>query len=242
MKLVKREEPKKFDKALRIKYDKLDQRVGLLVAVVGMTGWILALFLMDMKLTDGMDIIPETVVVLGGCVFCPFVSIVGWRLFFSSWGYLRRLRKYGYKVPDYKKKYGRRLDRLERLEIPLLNERKYHKESMCLAWISWLAGVFSIPYPIYVCKLYPDMEVVMEMMLAVVVCWILLGAYYWRQRNLAKFKDDVELDDNRKIRQNLVDGLITIMVCVCLCILYFAIMQKMADVIYRVRVEAGWYD
>ena len=232
---------KLVNKGPQIKYDKLEQKVGLVIGLICTIGVIVTGFMLELEVLDRLNTMLAASIVLGGIYFCPVMAIVGWRLFFSSWGYMKRLEKYGYKAPERKKLYHGRQDLLERFEVSLPNVNKWHSESVILACVSWVAGVCCLPYPFYVWQSYPDMDIILIIMMFPVVCWAVMGFYYWRQRDQLKYKDDVELDDKRKTRQNLADGLVTIFVCAALSVLYSDIIYNWAKVIYKARLEAGWY-
>lgn len=224
-----------------IKYDKRDTKIGLIIAIIGTIAWVVTIIMLGFQIVDRMSAKLTMVIAIGGIYYCPLLALIGWRLFFSSRGYMKRLEKYGYKVPERKKMYQGRLDLLERYEGSMPDFQQPHRESTYLAYASWVAAFGSVPYPLYVWKTYPDMDGLFVVMLFPVVCWIMLGLFYWRQRDQLKYKDDVEIDDRRKTRQNLVDGLVIILVCIFLTILFWVIMYTLADVIYKSRVAAGWY-
>ncbi len=232
---------KLVNKGPQIKYDQMDMKIGLMVAIICTIASVVTIVMMSLSILDRMNARLTAVIVIGGIYCWPLLSIVGWRLFFSSFAYMKRLKQYGYKAPERKKTYHGRQDLLERFEVSPPDVNRWHPESVILACVAWIAGVGSLPYPFYVWKCYPDMEGVLGMMLFPVVCWVVMGFYYWRQREQLKFKDDVELDEKRKNRQNLVDGLVTILVCIFLTILFSIIMYNLAGVIYKSRLAAGWY-
>lgn len=225
----------------QIKYDKRDQAVGLVIAAISTLSFLVSCFLMVFALIEDLNAKLIAMIVIGGVYFWPWLAIIGWRLFFSSRAYMKRLEKYGYKAPNRKKEYHGRQDLLERFEVSPPDVNKRHPESVSLALVAWIAGVCSIPYPFYVWQRFPDMDGMLIFMLFPVVCWGIMGVYYWRQRNQVKYKDDVELDEKRKTRQNLVDGLVIILVCAFLTFLFYFIMYNLAMVVYKSRLAAGWY-
>ncbi|MBQ9141242.1 MAG: hypothetical protein IJX63_05540 [Lachnospiraceae bacterium] len=229
------------NKGPQIKYDKIDMKIGLVIAIICTIASVAAIVMMNLPILDRMSAKLTVLIVIGGIYCFPLLAIVGWRLFFSSLGYMKRLEMYGYKTPERKKTYHGRQDLLERIEVNPQDVNKWHPESVILSFVAWVAGVCSLPYPFYVWQYYPDMDGVLIVMLFPVACWILLGLFYWRQRDRLKYKDDVELDEKRKTRQNLVDGLVTILVCIFLTIIFWVIMYNLAGVIYKSRLAAGWY-
>lgn len=221
----------------QIKYDKQDQTVGLVIAVISTLNVLVTCFLMVFAFIEDLNAKLTTWIVISGIYGWPLLAIIGWRLFFSSRAYMKRLEKYGYKVPDCKKEYRGRQELLERFEVSPPDVSKWHPESVCLALGAWMAGVCSILYSFHMWQNYPTMDGILILMLFPVACWGIMGLYYWRQRDQIKYKDDVELDEKRKTRQNLVDGLVIILVCVFLMLLFNFIMYNLVMVIYKTRLD-----
>lgn len=229
------------NKGPQIKYDKFEQKVGLVIGFVCTIGVVVTGFMLKLDVVDRLNTKLAATVVLGGIYFCPVMAIVGWKLFFSSWGYMKRLEKYGYKVPERKKQYHGRQDLLERFEVCSPDVNKWHSESVTLACTAWVLAVIFGGYAYYVQQCYADISGILLLMLFPTICWTIMGIFYWRQRRQLTYKDDVELDDKRKTRQNLVDGLVTIFVCIALSMIYSEVIHSMAGVIYKSRIAAGWY-
>lgn len=78
-------------------------------------------------------------------------------------------------------------------------------------------------------------------MLFPVLCWILLGALFWSERSQLKFKDDVEIDEKRRTRLNLMEGITVILICLFMTVIYAVVIYNMAGVIYKARLANGWY-
>lgn len=230
------------DEKAEIKYDLKDKKRFWVAALVCSVVPVISIFLLALNnVLYRLESVWEAMLVVWGVIFSTILGLSMWGCFLSCLGYLNRLKKHGYQVPADKKMYQGRLVRLERMEAAVPVPKQHNRESMTLAAVSLITAVCFLGVSVYIWQAYPDNEFPFGCMLGMVACWLLLGFYYWRQRISSKYRDDVEPGDTRKVRQNVVNGLITIVVCILLSVLYSQVIYAMADVIYKSRVHAGWY-
>ena len=88
---------------------------------------------------------------------------------------------------------------------------------------------------------YPDIQDAFVMLLIGVLFWLFLGLYFWRQRKRTKYRDDVEIDADRKVRMHLIEGIELIIVCLIVSIFCSVLIEGYAGVVYRARLAAGYY-
>ncbi|MBQ7776711.1 MAG: hypothetical protein IJ379_12400 [Lachnospiraceae bacterium] len=225
----------------KIKYDKRDNRIGLMVAVVCTIVAIVENIIMFLPVSERMSTELGVFISLGGFMFFPMIALAGWHIYFMSFCYFRRLQKYGFQVPENKKDYQGRLEALERGEYQQPDLQAWHKDSMILAGLTLVMAVGTAVYAFYVRESYPQIELCFWLMLFPVLCWILLGALFWSERSQLKFKDDVEIDEKRRTRLNLMEGITVILICLFMTVIYAVVIYNMAGVIYKARLANGWY-
>lgn len=69
--------------------------------------------------------------------------------------------------------------------------------------------------------------------------WCVLGGIYWHQRLRTKFRDDVEDDDARRPRQQLVSGIVMILFLLAGSVFLVGGMYACAGVVQRAREMQG---
>jgi len=229
-----------------LKYDKRDKKIFIIVALVGTMFWVFSMITMGSR--EFMDRIQSSLiltVVLFGYTLAPIVAVVCWLKTIGCCCYFKRLRKYGYEIPDKKEKYSYMLKYLPR-EKALQNTNKgYSAESMILAGISTYIGMSTVAGGVWLLLKYLFLGdvawFVFGMICFMALGWIAAGFFFWRQRNNQKYKDDVETDSTRKFRKHLDSQLIPILIGMTITAGGILILQQLAEVIYRSRLASGWY-
>lgn len=146
--------------------------------------------------------------------FVLLIAALAWLIYFDSLFYLKRLRKYGYVVPEDRKKYVY-LEHLPQTEKDdcfkeTIEKETISKESCALAIVSWVGALGMVIGMILFWQEHmkvPDIAMVCTVLIAVIIIlWIYAGVFYWKQRLRSKYRDDVELDASRKKRVHFVFG------------------------------------
>lgn len=232
-----------------IKYDKRDNKIGLVIASICTALSLLSLTVTLSSIADHLGTVMGTISVLGGFYFFPYIAIASWYLYLDSLFYLKRLKRYGYEIPNVKKQYKCGLVDLERVECDTPKPDSWSKESVILSAIALLVALGflgnTIAYWIKITVFWHGALYLLYdslLLLGVVICWLIGSFYYWRQRKRVKYKDDVELDPNRKTRVHLMKGLVTIIVCLVVSLVFVDLVEDFSELSYRSRVEAGWYN
>lgn len=229
-----------------IKYDKRDKKILIIVAIACTIFGILSMMTMESR--GFVERIQSSIVlttVLFGYIMAPIVAVVCWIKFVECCWYFKRLRKYGYEIPNKKEKYSYMLKYLPREKILQSKNKGYSAESMILAGIIIFIGMSTVAGGVWLLLKYlflgNDAWFIFGMICFMALGWIVAGIFFWRQRNNQKYKDDVEPDSTRKSRKHLANQLIPILIGMAITAGGILILQQMAEIIYRSRIASGWY-
>lgn len=59
--------------------------------------------------------------------------------------------------------------------------------------------------------------------------WIGGAGYFWWQRRRKRFRDDVELDDGRRVRTYLIPGIVELLICLGFTVFWTACVRMIAE-------------
>lgn len=156
--------------------------------------------------------------------------------------YLKRLRRNGYEPPEKKSDYKYRICKLNRVEDVPDSMEDCCKDSIILAGLCWaVAGglVFRVIYFTWKYRDYLDaVDLCMFGFGFMLICWIVVGCCYWKQRINSKFRDDINPDMNRKLRVNLMSGVGFIVAMVILSGFCVWCMEQMMGIVINAREQA----
>lgn len=227
-------------KDLRIKFDKRDLKIymwlWLVVSVITFIGAVpLVWYAKPMKeLTYSQTKVLETAVLI-----MPVIAVLWVGLAFKLLEgvcYLKRLKRYGYLVPDSKKTYENNLENLIQDEETCKEQGiRKSKTGIALTVIAVIA-VFLMTYINLTATRVPHVW-------GILVC-VLLAVLYARQISGRKFRDDVDIYGNpeRKVRRNLDDGLLEISLVFIVILVFFVLVPdafpgKVNPLFYRQAVR-----
>lgn len=226
--LISRENRNKAIKC-KIRYDRKTSKMvfwtAVILTIIVVTSCVPVLF----DLVDGWDAEAAVFVMLCGCAGIP-ATVVTWLLFADSRLYLKRLHSYGYVVPETRKQTGDKLDLLQREREYTANLEGASRESVALSVICLFVaagtavnvGIFFI-HNIAVHKIY------LFLMVVPIGLWLGGAGYYWWQRRRKRFRDDVELDDGRRVRTHLIPGMVELLICLGFTVFWIVCVQAIAE-------------
>lgn len=235
------------NKTQKIKYDCRDRKIFLTLAVIFT---ILSVCLIALSSLPIMDIAPINLsdyMALGGFIFFPAVALITWTAFIVSTLYLKRLKAYGYELPANKRTFSSRLDKLSKTECNPTTPTRLSKESIALAIISiciFIAiGINSfVFYFKYYAKSLPDLGLLgVYGSIPLLLFWLVISLIFWRQRLCDKYKDNVELDETRKTRKQIEEGIIEILIYLVITIIWITMLYNGVEYIYKSRLATGYY-
>lgn len=258
------QKPKNDKERYKIRYD-LRNKKQLFVVAVLFTSVSVILGIVIFFSSSGEKWSAEwaAVILIADVIVCPLAALAAWLLFWDCCFYLKRLERYGYFPPENKKEHDGLLNNLDRKKAEKDNDSQsenalnagtkrvndgsghlYSKESVILSVCAFLCGIVILGCAVYFLWewniLGENAYFMFDILVMLAVLWGVGSFVYWRQRNIAKYRDDVEMDDNRRQRQNLVSGIITIAICMAISLFTVYIVYDMADYMYRSRPESDW--
>ena len=138
----------------------------------------------------------------------------------SGMAYLKRLEVHGYEIPRDRCIYHNMLEHLPKVDSLEQEEHKKQfwgsKTSKLLLIVSIGVAVFMLGCTIYyISKWYYIGEDAMALFVLQLIedaFWIWPICTFYKQMNMQKYKDDVELDGSRKNRFDIVNGLAIILI------------------------------
>jgi len=196
-----------------IKYDKKEQKVSLICAILFTIIWCSGKFYNLKALEWPYDRAGDLVCLVAAGIF-QILAFVFWVRFLSCVTYFRRLHRYGYEIPKDKKLYECMIDNIPQKESHMPDIGSRSKESILLSVICWSialgviigAAFFWISYHLLGVPTYLCMCIFSVMILA----WIGFGFFCFKQSANHKYHDDTQQDTKRKPRMHFVTGLVII--------------------------------
>lgn len=229
-----------------IKYDKKDIKYYLTGAIFFTLLELVCtvLFILDesyymIRLPGNMD-----AYLFFGIVFIlPILCAVTWIRALDCFLYFRRLRRYGYEVPEKKKLYSKTLENLPRTADFTCANSGISVESVLLALGSWLCSLGILFSAIkFFLKFVTEgwwCVVPFGFILVIAGVWCVQGIGYWHQRARSKFRDDVENDDGRRVRRHFVSGMVAMLILLAASATVVEIMHACAGVVVRAKEMGG---
>lgn len=226
----------------KIKYDKRDKKIYLVLAVVTTIIFAVCFSLLQMDLeVENLSAAFYASFMIVSTLFLPIISFAMWIMFFDSHMYLKRLEKYGLTVPYRKNDYDNNLEKLPQAQgTVFLDERQKaneSKESKTLAYISWIISlgmaVYTVWFFIRFSHMLENVAFFGLVCIFITICWLAFGFYYFKQKNPNKYRDDVDYKSNLKVRKHLVEGIIAIVILLTITIVGAVNMYTMSKYVER---------
>ena len=226
----------------KIKYDKRDKKLYRNLAVVTTIIFALCIFALNLDLdVDNLSSAFYASLMIVATLFLPIISIAMWIMYFDSYAYLKRLEKYGYELPIKKRDYHNDLDELHEKSTSKQHKNPENleesKESKALAYVSWVVALCMVGYSIFYFVRFSHMLENVAFLgfvcIFIAICWVLLGNYFYKQRKPEKYRDDVDYKSKLKVRKNLVEGLVTIVILLAVTIFGAANIYTMSKYVER---------
>lgn len=225
-----------------LRYDLRDvkrtRKIALCSTVV--FGVIMALFLV---LNSGLIVtVYWDSLVLVAALATLVISLFLWADHGNCICYLKCLRRNGYEPPEKKSDYKYRICKLNRVENVQGSIEGCCKDSIILAGLCWTVAGGLVLRAIYFTWKYRDYLYTVNMCMFgfgfMLICWIVVGCCYWKQRINSKFRDDINPDMNRKLRVNLMSGVGFIVAMVILSGFCVWCMEQMMGIVINAREQA----
>lgn len=236
---------KDFAKEGRIRYDQCQQKQSLVCSVVFLVLAVVSSVLVHGDRCDGFSDGAMLVVFFVYACSGPAFLYSIYQLI-ACVCYIRQLKKYGYEIPANKKDYNGLLENLPRQDVPVQKEQ-YSKNSLALGIISacalMITTVFNLQYTFEWLDVHQEEIVAMILIQSIFDCILLVQCVsFFRQMNTVQYKDDVEIDDKRKNRKSLADGIFVIVLLLALSLFSKWMVGSMTDYLFKSKVEKSVTD
>lgn len=199
-------------KDVRIKYDKQSMKVLKGTSIVATILFIVGIVLMFMEI-NGTEILMLFALYIGAGL-----SVACYGNLVAGWLYMKRLKCYGYQLPEKKRDYDGIIKNLPKItdvkEISLFGRHSIWGAGVCI----FIFAVFFVLDMVYFLQwkfMGENCKAVFVLCFFFYLVWIVLALVLTKQSNKDKFRDDVETDTTRKERWSLEQILFT-MIILCL--------------------------
>ena len=164
--------------------------------------------------TDGLAVV---------ILFCLYIGaglcVVSYGNIIAGFMYMKRLKKYGYVIPEKKKEYDGKLENLPK-ENDVTQTSVFGKHSKyCFVACLLIFAIFfilDIKYLITWGFMKVNCKAMFIMCLIFYLIWIVFALILKTQSNGEKYRDDVETDTSRKERWSIEQVIFTIVILVLL--------------------------
>lgn len=197
---------RKNEKEGKIKFDRRDKRIYFIIALVATLYVVICLYLVFFQ---DMITLPDLLIVCTWTTIYPLHILVPalWIRFFDVCLYLKRLKRYGYTVPEDSRVYGKLLARLPR-EKEAVQKRKINDgvintvvSAVITAGILWYCIWYRQAYQLEPFYFFNGIGLCI---------WGFVTFRYALQISDKRYKADVELDETRRTRESLMEALMGI--------------------------------
>lgn len=155
--------------------------------------------------------------------------------------YIRRLKAYGYEIPYKKEDYGddlRNVPRVSGKSCPEIKNVGRRVLVFCYATVFVLANVWNVRYIIRWYRFDGGLAVfLLCIMLLFDSFWGISALLFYRQENMQRYRDDVDIDDSRKERMPVEKGIVSGMILLCIMVLIKALVIQFGEYAFRSRAE-----
>lgn len=216
---------------MKIKYDLKTNKILLITTIVSAVIFLLAIIGIFIEI-QGTEIAVLFALYIGGGLF--LFSALN---LFAGVCYIRRLKLHGYEIPYNKNEYN---DDLR--NVPCNKEQNtisdVNKGSRLLSRVYFavfiLAGIWNTYYIVHWYHLIKDNSVFLLVIQIILdLWWLILSIKCYKQTNNKKYKDDVELNFDKKERIPIENGIILCVILLCTTILSKVIAYNMSDYVMR---------
>lgn len=228
----------------KIKYDYNNKKLSWILSCISTMITIALFVIRTYSITNNLSDEIVVFIYLGGYIFFPIITLILWLDFLRSTIYLKRLKAYGYEIPLDKKDFGSNLNNLPKIMPTTINPDERSKGSLILSGLS-LSGFFITVINIIVFYFKYELKGDLAYFgviysIPALIFWFTQSFIFWNQSSTQNYCDDIEADINRKQRKPFENGIVDIIVCFILTVLYLIMVYKFSDFIYKSRVSAGY--
>lgn len=163
----------------------------------------------------------------------------------SGISYMRRLQQHGYEVPEDKRQYDYILEKLPIQQLTadaVSNAETRNKSSVILGVLSLVSliilGISNVLYLVEWSFYHEEIIFMICMIFVIDIVLLVYCVLFFRQTNEVRYKNDVEIDSSRKNRMPFVEGVLTILILICLSVFMKYEAHSLTDYIFKSHVSA----
>lgn len=222
----------------KIKYDRRTIKILLVTTIVSALLFLTGVICMLAEVEE--DVVIALSVLLGLYVGGGLFLFAGLNLLFG-FCYIRRLKAYGYEIPYKKEDYGddlRNVPRVSGKSCPGIKNVGRRVLVFFYAAVFLLANVWNVRYIIRWYRFDGGLAVfLLCIMLLFDSFWGISALLFYRQENMQRYRDDVDIDDSRKERMSVEKGIVSGMILLCIMMFLKMLLVQFEEYGFRSRAE-----
>ena len=224
----------KKQKEVRIKYDKQSLHTLKWTAIAATILFVVGLVFMF------LDISGIEVLVLFSLYIGAGLAVISCFSLFAGWLYMKRLKGYGYEIPERKSDYDGKIENLPKINHIDCTSIYGKHSKWCARACMILFAIFFILDVCFFLKwkfMKENCKSLFVLCLIFYFVWIIFALALKKQGNQGKYRDDVELDMMRKERWSLEQILFTMLILCLLSLFANYTAHSMTGYIFRTMIE-----
>lgn len=164
-----------------------------------------------------------------------------WLYYAGGKMYFKRLKRYGYSIPESAKEYGYRLENVPR-EGKITEKSVFSKVNVIGSYVSFglsmAAIILDVAYFIRWKNIGENAYALTVVFIIPAVIWLCYALALLRQSNKEKYRDDVEIDPSRKRRESPETIFVTVIILIFASWFAFTIQETMTKYIFESMLDA----
>lgn len=221
-------------KEVRIKYDKQSMRLLKATAIAATILFVVGLVLMFLEISGTEILVLLSLYIGAGLAAFSYLSLL------AGWLYMRRLKGYGYEIPERKSDYDGKIENMPKINhVDATSIYSEHSKWCARACILFF-GVFFILDVCFFLKwkfMKENCKALFVLCLFFYLIWVIFALALKKQSNREKYRDDVESDTTRKERWSLEQILFTMLILCLLSMFANYTAHSMTRYIFNTMIE-----
>lgn len=219
---------------VRIKYDKRSMTIIKVTSIVATILFVVGIALMFMEI-NGTELPTLFALYIGaGLSVVCYVNLV------AGWLYMKRLKKYGYMIPEKKSDYDGKIENLPKLnnveDTSIFSEHSIWGYRACIL-IFAVFIILDVGYFLQWKFMKETCKSLFVLCFFFYLIWILFALVLKKQSNKEKYRDDVEPDTTRKERWSLEENLLAMIILCLLSLFANSTAYSMTKYIFNTMVD-----
>ncbi len=222
----------------KIKYDRRTIKILLVITIVSALLFLTGVICMLAEVEE--DVVIALSLLLGLYVGGGLFLFAGVNLLIG-FCYIRRLKAYGYEIPYKKEDYGDDLRNVPCVSGKSCPEIKNVGSRILVFFytvVFLLVNIWNVWYIVHWYQFDGGLAVfLLCIMLLFDSFWGISALLFYRQENMQRYRDDVEIDDSRKERMPVEKGIVSGMILLCIMMIFKMLIVQFEEHGFRSRAE-----